>query len=215
MNLDLMAEHYFGNVGLVSGGVFYKDVQDFIVNQTFDDYTFEGREWASFSQPINGGNASLLGFEVAFQRQLDFIAPALRGVGVYFNYTYIDSEVTDFNFEGRENDKLELPGSPKHTLNASLAWEGRRFTSRLSLNYASDFLSEVGEESFGDIHYDQVTYLDLNFSYSLNKNWVIYANANNLLNQPLRFFQGVSDQTYQAEYYNTRFDLGVKFDFTR
>lgn len=215
MNLDLMAEHYFGTVGLVSGGVFYKDVSDFIVNQTFDDYTFEGREWASFSQPINGGNAALLGFEVAFQRQLDFIAPALRGVGVYFNYTYIDSEVTDFNFEGRENDQLELPGSPKHTLNASLAWEGRRFTSRLSLNYASDFISEVGEEAFADIHYDQVTYLDLNFSYSLNKNWVIYANANNLLNQPLRFFQGVSNRTFQAEYYNTRFDLGVKFDFTQ
>lgn len=215
MNLDLMAEHYFGTVGLVSAGVFYKDVSDFIVNQTFDDYIFENKEWASFSQPINGGNAALLGLEVAFQRQLDFIAPALRGVGVYFNYTYIHSEVTDFNFEGRENDKLELPGSPKHTLNASLAWEGSRFTSRLSLNYASDFLSEVGEEAFADIHYDQVTYLDLNLSYSLNKNWVIYANANNLLNQPLRFFQGVSNRTYQAEYYNTRFDLGVKFDFTR
>ena len=49
VNFDLMAEHYFGSVGLVSGGVFYKQISDFIVTQTFDDYTFEGNEWASFS----------------------------------------------------------------------------------------------------------------------------------------------------------------------
>ena len=215
MNLDLMAEHYFGNVGLLSGGVFYKDISNFIVNQTFDDYTFEGQEWESFSQPINGGNAALLGAEFTFQRQLDFITPALSGVGVYFNYTFINSQVTDFNFEGREDDEIQLPGSPRHTLNASLAYEGKKFTSRVSVNYASDFIDEVGGESFADIHYDQATFLDLNFSYSATDNLVIYANANNLLNQPLRYFQGVSNRTYQAEYYNARFDLGVKFDLVK
>lgn len=214
MNLDLMAEHYFGNVGVVSGGLFYKDISDFIVNQSFNNYTFEGREWESFTQPINGGNASLFGFEVAFQRQLGFIAPALSGLGVYFNYTFTTSEVTDFNFEGRENDELDLPGSPQHTLNASLAYEGKRFTSRVSLNYASDFIDEVGSETFADRYYDQAMYLDLNFSYSATDNLVIYANANNLLNQPLRYFQGVSSRTMQAEFYNVRFDVGLKFDLT-
>lgn len=215
VNLDFMAEHYFGSVGIISGGVFYKDISDFIVNQTFDDYTFEGTEWASFSQPINGGNASLFGFEVAFQRQLDFIAPALSGLGVYFNYTFTDSEITDFNFEGREDETLALPGSPKHTLNASLAYEGKHFTSRVSFNFASDFIDEVGSEAFGDRYYDQVTYLDVNLSYSISDRLVIYANGNNLLNQPLRYFQNVSSRTMQAEYYNARFDLGVKFDLVR
>lgn len=215
MNFDLMAEHYFKSVGIVSGGVFFKDISDFIVNQTFSDYTFDGKEWSNFTQPINGGNAQLFGFEMAFQRQLDFISPILSGVGLYFNYTYISSEVTDFNFEGRENDKLSLPGSPKHTLNTSLAYEGKRFTSRISLNYASDFIDEVGEEIFTDRYYDQATYLDLNLSYSINPKLVVYANANNLLNQPLRYFQGVSDRTMQAEYYNVRFDIGIKFDLIK
>lgn len=215
MNLDLMAEHYFSNVGIVSGGIFYKDISDFIVNQTFSDYTFEGKEWADFTQPINGGNAQLFGFELAFQRQLDFISPALSGVGVYFNYTFIDSKVTDFNFKGRETEELALPGSPKHTLNASLAYEGKKFTSRLSLNYASDFIDEVGGEAFTDRYYDQATYLDLNLSYSATPNLVIYANANNLLNQPLRYFQSVSNRTMQTEFYNARFDIGLKFDLIK
>ncbi|MEL6653423.1 MAG: TonB-dependent receptor, partial [Bacteroidota bacterium] len=215
MNFDLMAEHYFGTVGIVSGGLFFKDISNFIVTQSFDDYVFEGTEWANFSQPINGGNATLFGAEVAFQRQLDFIADALKGVGVYFNYTFTTSQVTDFNFEGREEDEISLPGSPQHTLNASLAYETKRFTSRLSLNYASDFIDEVGSEAFGDRYYDQVTYLDFNASYSLSDKWVVYVNANNLLNQPLRYYQGSRSRTMQAEYYNVRFDLGLKFDISR
>ena len=134
---------------------------------------------------------------------------------MYFNYTYISSEVTDFNFEGREDEKIKLPGSPKHTLNASLAYDGKRFTSRVSLNFASDFIDEVGSETVSDIYYDQATYLDVNFSFSATDKLVIYANANNLLNQPLRYFQGTSSRTFQAEYYNARFDLGLKFDLVK
>jgi len=215
MNFDLMAEHYFGRVGILSGGLFYKDISDFIVTQRFTNFDFEGTNWANFSQPINGGNANLFGAEIAFQRQLGFISPALQPLGVYLNYTFIQSEVTDFNFEGREGEELDLPGSPTHTLNFSLAYENSRFSSRLSLNYASDFIDEVGDEAFADRYYDQVTYLDFNINYSINNNWVVYFNANNLLNQPLRFFQGESSRTMQSEFYNARFDLGIKFDLIR
>ncbi|MEM7658938.1 MAG: TonB-dependent receptor [Bacteroidota bacterium] len=212
MNFDLMAEHYFSSIGIVSGGVFYKDINDFIVTQSLEDYTFEGVEWGDFSQPINGGNATLYGAEVSFQRQLDFLPGALKGLSVYGNYTNTQSVVTDFNFEGREDEELALPGSPEHTVNLSVAFERNKFTSRLSYNYASAFIDEVGSEAFSDRYYDAVNYLDLNFSYRVHSNWVVYLNANNLLNEPLRYFQGVSQRTMQAEYYHVRFDLGVKLD---
>ena len=215
MNLDLMAEHYFGRVGIISGGVFYKKISNFIVTQSFDDYDFEGTTWANFSQPINGGNASLIGAEFAFQRQLGFISPAFKPLGLYMNYTFTQSEINDFNFEGREGEKLDLPGSPKHTINLSLGYENTRLSSRISFNYASDFIDEIGGEAFSDRYYDQVTYLDFNLNYSVAKNWVVYFNANNLLNQPLRYFQGTSSRTMQAEYYNVRFDLGIKFDLIK
>ena len=212
MNLDLMAEHYFSSIGIVSGGFFFKDITNFIVTQRFEDYLFEGVEWADFAQPINGGNATLWGVEVSFQRQLDFLPGALKGLSLYGNYTYTNSQVTDFNFEGREDEELALPGSPDHTVNLSLAFERAKFTSRLSYNYASSFIDEVGSEAFSDRYYDAVHYLDLNLSYRIHSNWVIYVNANNLLNQPLRYFQGVSRRTMQTEFYNARFDLGLKLD---
>jgi len=35
---------------------------------------------------------------------------------------------------------------------------------------------------------------------------------NNLLDQPLRFYQGQVDRTMQVEYYGRRFTMGLKFD---
>ena len=46
-----------------------------------------GESW-DFSQRRNGDGADVFGFEVAFQRQLDFLPGFWKGFGVYLNYTY-------------------------------------------------------------------------------------------------------------------------------
>ncbi len=212
MNIDLMVEKYFKSIGIVSGGFFYKDITDFMVTEVTE---LEGGVRDGYEQykPVNGGNATLIGAEVAAQRQLDFLPGFLNGFGIYANYTYTHSEVTDFNIEGREDETLDMPGSPEHTFNASLSYESNKFTGRVSFNYASNFIAEIGEESFFDRYYDEVTYLDLNLTYGINENFTIYVDMNNILNQPLRYFQGVQTRTMQAEFYGMRIKAGVKFDF--
>ena len=212
-NLDLNAEYYFKSIGLVSGGVFYKRVNDIIVDQTLRNYTWNGNVYTKFCQPRNSGNADLLGVEVAFQRDFGFIAPALKCLGIYTNYTYTYSRVRNFNVEGRENEKgLRMPGSPEHTANASLFFEKWGLNARLSYNFASAFIDEMGASAFYDRYYDKVNYLDLNLSYTFGRNFktTVYAEAVNLLNQPLRYYQGTSSRTMQSEHYGTRFNAGVK-----
>lgn len=212
-NIDVMVEQYFNSIGIVSGGFFYKDIQDFIVDERHNDYEYNGTVWSKFEHPINGGDATLWGLEFAAQRQLDFLPGFLKNFGIYTNYTYTKSKITDFNIEDRENEDLSLPGSPEHTLNASLSYDTKKFTGRISFNYASDFISEFDDEAFKDVYYDEVTYLDLNLTYSINKNYLVYADVNNLLNQPLRYYQGSSNRTYQAEYYGMTLRAGVKINF--
>lgn len=145
-----------------------------------------------------------------------FIAPALKCVGFYGTYTYTHSRVEDFNFEGRENEKdLSMPGSPEHTANASLYFEKGGLNLRLSYNFASDFIDEMGESTFYDRYYDKVNYMDVNASYTFGKKFktTFYAEANNLLNQPLRYYQGTKDRTMQAEYYGVKVNAGVKINF--
>ena len=215
-NFDLSADYYFRSIGLVSAGVFYKKIDDFIVNQISTNYEYLGNVYTRFTQPKNAGNANLIGLELSYQRDFSFIAPALKCVGFYGTYTYTHSRVEDFNFEGRENEEgLSLPGSPEHTANASLYFEKGGLNLRLSYNFASDFIDEMGENSFYDRYYDKVNYMDANASYTFGKKikTTFYAEANNLLNQPLRYYQGTKDRTMQAEYYGVKVNAGVKINF--
>jgi TonB-dependent receptor len=212
-NIDLMVEHYFKSIGILSGGFFYKDIKDFIVDEIHEDYTYNGTTWDKYTQPINGGDASLWGLEFAAQRQLDFLPGFLKGLGIYANYTYTHSKITNFNIEDRDGEDLAMPGSPESTLNLSLSYNTNKFSGRLSFNYASDFIEEFGGEAFEDVYYDEVTYLDLNLTYNVNKNYLVFADLNNILNQPLRYFQGQSNRTYQMEYYDMTAKVGVKINF--
>lgn len=217
-NYDLMFEYYFRSIGLVSAGVYYKQISDFIVDAMVEDQVIAGTEFKELYKAVNAGDANLFGVEVSFQRDLGFISPALKNFGVYTNYTYNHSKVTrltDPIFAGRNADDIQLPGTPEHTVNASLYFENRRLTATLSYNYASSFLDneEMGMTPFTDRYYDSVNYLDANVSVRATKFLSVYAEVGNLLNQPLRYYQGTKDRVRQAEYYGIRFSVGAKVRF--
>ncbi len=205
MNFDVMGERYFKSIGLVSLGGFYKNLDNFIYVQTiqnFSDPQF-GTD-LEFTTPRNGGAATVLGFEAAFQRQI------WKGLGIYTNYTFTNS--TTEGIEGREDDDLSLPGTAEHMFNASLSYETKKLVVRVSLNYASGYIDELGGDSFEDRFYDEQTFLDVNASYAITPNLRVFAEGNNLTNQPLRFYQGIRSRTMQMEFYNARFNFGLKFD---
>ncbi len=213
INIDVLGEHFFKNVGVITAGVFYKRLNDVIANKNLNDFTFQGNVYDIFTQPINAGNARLYGFEVGVQRRLDFLPGVLKNLSVMANYTYNQSELEDIKLEGREDEILPLAGTPNNLINASLAYDSKKFEMRVSYSFADEFVEEFGEESFYDRWYDSVNYLDINADYKITKNWKIYVSLENLLNQPLRYYQGVSDRTQQAEYYGLNTKLGVKFKF--
>lgn len=215
-NIDLNTEYYWKSIGLVSAGIFYKRIEGFIVDEVAYNKEYQGTVWTKFTQPKNGGNANLFGVEMAWQRDFSFITPAMKCLGLYATYTYTHSRITDFNFEGRENEKgLSLPGSPEHTANLSLYFDKCGFSARASFNYASAFIDEMGASSFYDRYYDAVKYMDLNVSYTFGRKTkiTVYADCNNLLNQPLRYYQGSKDYTMQQEYYGVKLNGGVKVTF--
>lgn len=230
-NYDLMAEYYFKSIGLVSAGAFYKKIDNFIYTYRDENYTNEkfGSDFPDIPNPIGGGDkwtltqarngdeVNVYGFEVAFQRQLDFLPGTfLKGFGIYTNYTFTKSEAKGiYNDDGDLREGIMLPGTAPHMFNASLSWENTRFSARLSLNYASSYLDELGGEDFDDRYYDKQTFVDFNASYKITKNFRVFVEANNLTNQPLRYYQGISSRTMQMEYYRQRFNVGVKFDINR
>jgi TonB-dependent receptor len=228
-NYDVMVENYFKSVGLISAGVFYKKLDDFIYNYSDSQYTrdkfaadFPGQEnpiptaenW-TFVQPKNGDKVGVFGFEVAFQRQLDFFeSKFLKGFGIYLNYTYTKSEAKGIADEdGNERKNVSLPGTAPHMFNGSLSWENKRFSARVSTNFTSDYLDELGSEAYNDSYYDKQFFLDANATFKITPHIRLFVEANNLTNQPLRYYQGVASHSKQVEYYQARYNFGLKFDF--
>lgn len=221
-NFDLSAEYYFKSVGLVSVGLFYKSINNVIVDEVWkgmdSQLPITGTYDYEISKPINAYDADLFGVEVAYQRDFGFITPALKCLGFYGNYTYTANKTKNHHFEHRvleDGEDIDMIGSPEHTANASLFFEKWGFNLRLSYNFASAFVDEMGEVAQLDRYYDKVNYLDLNASYTFGKRFktTIYADVTNLLNQPLRYYQGTKDRTAQVEYYGARFNAGIKVSF--
>jgi len=227
-NFDLMAEKYFQSVGIISGGVYYKNLQNFIYkysnrNYTADDFARdfpgavnlvpEGENWR-FVQDRNGESVDVYGFEVAIQRQLDFLpGKFLKGFGIYANYTYTKSKARGIaDADGNPRNDITLPQTAPHMLNGSLSWENERFSARVSANYTAAYIDEIGEDAFFDFYYDKQFFLDANASYKFGKYYRIFIEANNLTNQSMRYYQGASNRPMQNEFYKPRYNLGVKFD---
>jgi outer membrane receptor protein involved in Fe transport len=122
--------------------------------------------------------------------------------------------VKGLGIEGREADDLALPGSAKHTANLSLSYDYGRLGLRGSVNYASGFIDpgEIGESAFFDRYYDSQTNVDLNGSLLLTDQLRFFFEANNLTNQPLRYYQGIRDRMMQEEFYDWRMTMGFKLD---
>ena len=228
-NFDLLGEYYSKSVGIVSGGFFYKRLDNFIFNYLDIDYTAEkfaadfpgftnpigeGEVW-EYLRPMNGRSVDMFGFEVALQRKLDFLPGRfLRNFGVMLNYTFTHSVTRGiYNEDGEERTNVSLPGTAPHMVNASLSWENSRLSVRVSLNYTAGYLDEVASEAFGDRYYDGQLFLDANASYRFGKYVRVFFEANNLTNQPLRYYQGIRSRMAQLEYYKGTFNLGVKIDF--
>ncbi|TYA70106.1 TonB-dependent receptor [Seonamhaeicola marinus] len=216
MNFDLMAEHYFKNVGIISAGVFHKEIKDFVYTFTRETTVAEfGTGTAGYDvfQPQNGDDATITGVEVAFQRQLDFLPGFLKNLSLMANYTYLTSDAKGIrNGDGDERTDVDLPGTSPNMFNGSLAYGGKKLNLRLSANFSDSYVDEVGGNKWEDRYYDEQFLLDFNASYAFSDNLRIYFDLNNITNQPLRYFQGVKNRTMQSEYYGRRLTFGLKYD---
>jgi TonB-dependent receptor len=204
-NLDLMYERFFTTVGVVSAGVFYKDLQDYIFVSTFEEIR-DGDVW-EITQPLNGDNATLWGVELAYQNQFRRAPGLLSGFGIYLNYTWTDSEAT---IPGRDGDS-PLPGQPEEVGNIAISYEKGFFSGILSYNIQGEWLEEVGGDPGEDEWVDEHSQLDFQAQFRLSGQFTIYAQVYNLTDEPYRRYLGTADQPLQEEYYSWWGLLGVKF----
>lgn len=207
-NLDLMVEWYSGELGMLSGGLFYKDITDPIF-QSASVGQYKGTNGVVFFRPENGDDARLWGAELAYVRQFDFLPGFLRHVGVNANLTVMDSEM---RIPGRA-DKVQIPGQADLLYNMQAYYDDGRIAVRVAMNYKGEYIEEHGSRPESDSYYGEYSSVDVTASWTLNDHFVLFAELNNITDEPLKYYLGSEGRPLQVEYYGSRGQLGLRYSF--
>ncbi|WPQ61564.1 TonB-dependent receptor [Chitinophaga sancti] len=212
-NYDLMGEYYFNNIGLISGGVFYKQISDVI----FSDKT--STEDYVITQSKNADNARLLGFEAGINKRFDFLPGFFSGLGVEINYTYIDSKVDipRLTTTGKVVDNSPLPNQAKNLFNAILFYERKGVMVRLAGNYRGasvETLDQTNGKNFY-IWTDQNFTVDASATVTLRKGLRVFVELNNLTDSPIRQYMGDKRRIYSDEWYGIKGQAGIRWDIIK
>lgn len=210
-NVDLMYEKYLDNLGIISGGLFYKKINKFQYNSVFAlaGNEFEGAAryegWRWF-RTLNGESANVYGLELNLQTNLTFLPGILKGISILANYTYTHSKA-DAQF--RKN--LRLPGQADHSANGSLSFAYKKFSIQGNLNYNGAYTVLLGDKDATDVIRNARIQVDANASYRINDKLSFYVEAQNLTKAPQIDFFGERDRIYQKQFYSFWGRAGVKF----
>jgi TonB-dependent receptor len=206
-NVDGLVEHYFKSVGVISAGVFFKNLNDYIYTFTLQQQ-INGVQY-QVTQPLNGDSASVRGLEVALQNQLRFLPSPFNGIGIYANYTFSDSTA---HFPQHAGDST-LPGQSRHVGNLAASYEKRGFSGRVSMNFHGSYIDVVGADNTQDRFYDTNQQLDIAATQKLTKNLRVYVNLLNLNDSLLRYYQSVPERVLQEEHYHWWSEFGIRVEF--
>jgi hypothetical protein len=195
-NFDVSVAQYFTGIGQLSAGVFLKQITNYF--RSFQSTIPAGADngfggdyagW-TLSQNRNIGSARIRGIELNHQQQYTFLPGALRGLGSFANFTYLDTK-GDF---GSAQTTTRLPNLTPRSANAGLTWRHRGLDLRVMMNYRSEFFRSSTSGNFGsgagvlpgtmlyDVFQHARTLWDFKAQYSVSRTYSLFFDVYNLTN---------------------------------
>ncbi|MEP0391799.1 MAG: TonB-dependent receptor [Erythrobacter sp.] len=205
-NFDVSWEWYFAPAGSITLAGFHKEIDNFIsfapvlVGLPEDDLS-DAFLSNSVINPLlrntevnSEESASVTGFEFAYQQFFDFLPGVLSGLGMQFNYTYIDSKGVANELDATipsddpptarfDVDAGLFPRISEHNLNAIALYEKGPVQARLAYNWRSSFQLTPRDVifPFASIYQPATGQLDASLFYDLTDNIKLGVQGVNLL----------------------------------
>ena len=173
-----------------------------------------GGEAYHLSSPQSAGSGHLDGAEIAYQQFFDFLPGAFSGLGLQFNYTYIEGSTRSPQYIGGPTVVSPLQNVSKNNGNAVLIYEKYGVSARLAYNYRSRFIDGFNQQNVAGV-YDEVkpaNQLDFSLGYDINPYTTVVATATNLLHNDLHQYWGDgTSRPRDIRYQDRTVGLGVRF----
>jgi TonB-dependent receptor len=216
-NFDLDIEYYMPSGGIIQVGVFDKEFQNYIFRSAkinVSDPIFLGQP-GDFITYLNE-DAYARGVEVAYHQKFTMLPGLLGGLGVEANGTWVDSRFKEYDktVSGDGKDQFgSLPGTSHVTWNVAGFYEDHGLAMRLSAEYVGQSLFALNGDKTLDTHQDKKLNMDFTSSYQFTSNFTGYFNVKNLLNTPLRYYEGSPSRPIQREIYSQTYEAGIRAKF--
>lgn len=208
-NFDGSVEYYFSSNGAISANVFYKDIDNFIVDfNDMDGGVFNGVRFDEAVIPINGEGADVLGFELSFAQAFTFLPSPLDGFLLNANYTYTDAEGTVLD-DNNVPRTIPLPASSENTFNIVLGYEKGPISIRLAGTYRDIYLDELGGAPDEDRYVDDHFQLDASVKFDVTDNVQLFWEWVNITDAPYFAYQNYNGQRRLLQY--EEYDWTMKF----
>jgi TonB-dependent receptor len=183
VNMDLSYELYFGEENSFTFAFFNKDIKNNIIygSQTLDTLTLDGNQVpVVYNGNINQDEATVKGFEAAYQQFYTFLPGFLSNLGLQANYTYIDAKTSpppgsvDADNDGAPDafDRIyrfgveNYLGLSDHAINLIGIYQSDKVEFRLAYNWRSEYLSSYRDFVTGNpVFQEDRGYLDGSFKY--------------------------------------------------
>ena len=204
---DAAVEWYFQPGGLLSFAYFYKDISTFVQSYTSPLSTFDQNPFGlpdsaavaacgatpgcspslpvwQFSTSVNTPGGPLKGFEINYQQPFTFLPAPFDKFGFLGNYTHVTSNVTYLSSTGAVAAIGPLTNLSKNSYNATLYFENKKISSRVSAAYRSKYLTQIPGRNGSDVEGAKATLnFDASLTYTLNKNFAFTLEDVNLTNE--------------------------------
>jgi TonB-dependent receptor len=201
-NVDLGFEWYFSEGAMAGIGLFYKDIESFVqTTREVAPYSASGLPDAlligtgaspaddfTYTKPVNTPGGELYGVEANYIQPFTFLPGKWSNLGVQLNYTWVESQIQYINSSGQPVMKADLTGLSKSSWNATLFYEGKVFSGRVSATNRDDYLTQVpgteaGFNVDGTHGMTGTTFIDASIRYAISDKLELSLEGMNLTNE--------------------------------
>ncbi|MDC8772899.1 TonB-dependent receptor [Roseateles albus] len=208
--IDLTFMRFFGKGSLVSAGLFYKEISDYIGIASVKG-TFEGKP-AYFTQQVNRDGGHVQGFELVYQQAFTALPAPFNGLGLLSNYTYSDSNIKENgDRSGQSFTPIATNGLMKHNGGLTLWYEHNGFEARLAANYHSAFNRAPTWDSTAFQLNGAETWVSLNLSQQITQQMQVRFGVENLTNQKVIYTDPMNAYHQTNFQFGRRFNVGVSY----
>lgn len=214
---DLSLEYFSEPVGVLSIGLFRKDIKDHIVRQigTVSPGFEFGEQYVGYQlrTSINGGFAKIQGAEFNVVQQLNFIPRAVGLVTLKGNLTVLRAEG---NYGGDANiGSSQVPGFVPRAWNIVGEYTKGKFFMLVRYNQQAGFLAGANPNPGLVTRNPRREKIDVNFVYRWRKAGEVFLAIDNLTERPSFQLLGAGDRVFPGQVWagQRRFNLGVRGKF--